>query len=171
MTPDDALDLVAAAMEDRTPPSAIEIGGPGEPLLDASTYVVLRRLRAACRDLPLAVWTNGVLLPDRLDELVRSGVTGVTLSLNAAASSAARKIYNEAIFHCRKYVEDEAADLVLRQQWEGFAAAVRAGINVTVYTAKIGKVNSRDIPVIEKRAKSIGADRVIVAPAFAEQLR
>ncbi|NTW60934.1 MAG: hypothetical protein HGA43_17440, partial [Nitrospirae bacterium] len=72
----------AAGMVDRQivngpPPLIIEIGGPGESLLLADTFTLLSRLHMSYPDLPLSVWTNGVLLPDRLGDLVRSGASRV----------------------------------------------------------------------------------------------
>jgi nitrogen fixation protein NifB len=162
MTPDTAVSLLAHHMEGDTAPAMIEIGGPGEPLLNAATYVLLRRITSLYPHLQLSVWTNGILLPDRLDELVRSGMKKMTLSINAAAAVTAGKIYEWVIYRGRKYTGDEAANLVLQQQWNGLENAVEAGVTVTVYIAVIDGVNRQEIGLISDRARKVGAERIAV---------
>lgn len=158
--PENALDMVAAAVEGPSPPSGVEIGGPGEPLLDAATYVVLRRLRAAYPDISLSVWTNGVLLPERLKELVRSGLGGVILTVSAVSQDTADALYEWVIYRNRKYTGRDASHLILRQQWNGLHKTVESGIAVTASIARIPGINDHEINRIESKARAEGADSV-----------
>jgi nitrogen fixation protein NifB len=162
MTPDTAVSLLAHHLEGDKAPAMVEIGGPGEPLLNAATYVLLRRIMSLYPHLTLSVWTNGVLLPDRLEELVRSGMKNMTLSINAAVAETAGKIYEWVIYRGRKYTGGEAANLILQQQWNGLENAVEAGVAVTVYIADITDVNRQEIDLISDRARKIGAERISV---------
>jgi nitrogen fixation protein NifB len=156
--------MVDCRIENGVPPSIIEIGGPGEPLLLAETYTLFRQLHTSYPDLPLSIWTNGVLLPDRLNELVRSGVSHLTISIPAATPGTAENIYDWIAYRGRKYITREAAKLVLQQQWNGLVNAVEAGIVVTVYVASIRGVNEHEVPMVRMRAEEIGADRVVIVP-------
>lgn len=160
MRPENALDLVAAAMEGPSPPAAVEIGGPGEPLLDAATYVVLRRLRAVYPDLGLSVWTNGMLLPDRLEELVRSGLRGIIMSVNAVSQDTADALYEWIIYRGRKYSGRDASHLILQQQWNGMLKAVEAGISMTANITRVPGINDHEINRIESKARAEGAGHV-----------
>jgi nitrogen fixation protein NifB len=164
LTAEAAVGMVDSRIENGATPSLIEIGGPGEPLMLADTYTILRQLHASYPDVPLSIWTNGVLLPDRLGDLVRSGVSCLTISLPAATPETAENIYDRIVYRGRKYLAREAAALVLQQQWNGLSNAVEAGLVVTVYAAGIRGVNEHEVPMVRQRAEKIGADRVVIVP-------
>jgi nitrogen fixation protein NifB len=164
LTVEAAVGMVDRRIERGVPPSVIEIGGPGETLLLADTYTTLRQLHTSYPELPLSIWTNGVLLPDRLNELVQSGVSRLTISLPAATPGTVENIYEWIVYRGRKYVAREAVDLILQQQWNGLVNAVEAGIVVTVYLASIQGVNEHEVPIVRMRAEEIGADRVVIVP-------
>lgn len=145
-------------------PERVEIGGQGEPLVLAETFTLLRMLRANVPRAKLSVWTNGLLLQDRIDELLRSGATGVTMSVPTAEQRTAVSIYQWVIYRGRTHTGREAAERVLRQQWSGLARAVEAGLLVTVYVPRMQGLNDREAPVVQQRAMELGAERVITAP-------
>jgi len=162
LPPDDAVAKVGAIVDGGGGISGVMLWGPGEPLVNASTYVVLRKLQWLYPDLPVTVCTNGILLPERLEELVRSGVERLVLSINAVTWEAAERIYESVNYRARQYSRRAAAELVLQQQWNGLENAVEAGLGVTVYAAAIAGVNDREIVQIEQRAVAVGAERVAV---------
>ena len=162
--PDEAVEKVAAAVLRGAPPSGVVVWGPGEPLVNAPTFVVLKKLAWLYPDLAITVGTNGLLLPDRLDELVRSGVRNIVLSVNAASAGTAGRLYEWAIYRGKKYTGEDAARLVLQQQWNGLENAVEAGLSVTVYTADIAGVNDHEVAEIKRRAEAVGAAGVVVQP-------
>ena len=164
MSADSAVQLVDRALKGPEPPVVVEIGGPGEPLMNMATYAVLRRLRAEYTGLELSVWTNGILLAESLEDLLRSGAKKITLSLNAATHDTAERIYDRIIFHGRNYEGAEAARLLLQQQWTGLEQAVETGFGVSVCITLIPGVNEREVDRISSIAGKIGAERVIVAP-------
>jgi nitrogen fixation protein NifB len=114
--------------------------------------------------MPLSIWTNGVLLPDRLSDLVRSGASHLTLSLAAATPGTAENIYDWIAYRGRKYAARDAAELVLQQQWNGLVNAVEAGLVVTAYVAVIRGVNEHEVSMVSMRAEEIGAERVVIVP-------
>ena len=161
LPPDEAIEKVADAVRRGAQPSGVVIWGPGEPLVNAPTFVVLKKLAWLYPDLEVTVGTNGLLLPDRLEELVRTGVRNIVLSVNAASLGTAGRLYDWAIYHGRKYTGEDAARLVLQQQWNGLENAVEAGLSVTVYTADIAGVNDHEAPEIKRRAEDVGAAGVV----------
>ena len=164
MNADAAVQLVDRGLKGPEPPVVVEIGGPGEPLLNMATYAVLRRLRAAYPGLELSVWTNGILLAERLEDLMRSGAKKITLSLNAATHDTAERIYDRIIYRGRNYAGAEAARLLLQQQWTGLEQAVETGFDVSVFIALIPGVNEREVDRISLVAGKIGVERIVVAP-------
>jgi len=164
MPPDEAVETMAAAVERGAPPSGVVIWGPGEPLANAPTFVVLKKLSWLYPDLAITVATNGLLLSDRIEDLVRSGARHIVLSMNAASVGTAERLYQWAIYRGRKYTGADAARLVLLQQRNGLEKAVEAGLCVTVSTAEIAGVNDHEVAEIKQRAEYIGAARVVVHP-------
>jgi nitrogen fixation protein NifB len=163
LTPEEAVERIAARIAGNEPLHAVELAGPGEPLANASTYVVLRKIGWLYPDVDLSVWTNGLLLPDRIGELVDAGVRSLTISINAVNPETAGRIYEWIIYRGRRYAGSAAADLLLNQQWIGLINAIEAGLAVTVYTFSIPGVNEGEVPRIGNRARELGADRVTVS--------
>ncbi|MHB8844078.1 MAG: radical SAM protein [Nitrospirota bacterium] len=162
LLPDEAVDKVASAAEREAPLSGVVVWGPGEPLANASTFVVLKKLSWLYPDLAVTVGTNGLLLPDRIAELVRSGVRSIALSVNAASVGTAERLYDWVLYRGRRYIGEDAARLVLQQQWNGLENAVESGLSVTVSTANMAGVNDHEVADIKRRAEAVGAGRVVV---------
>ena len=162
LSPDHAVARVSARMERGDAPAGAVLWGPGEPLVNAATYTVLGELHWLYPDLPVTVCTNGILLPERLEELVRSGVKSIIVSANAVTVETAERIYESVNYRARRYEGRAAAELALQQQWNGLENAVDAGLAVTAYAANIAGVNDHEIPEIERRAKAVGAESVAI---------
>ncbi len=164
LSPDEAVEQVSVAVARGAASSGVVIWGPGEPLVNAPTFVVLKKLSWLYPKLAITVGTNGLLLSDRIEELVRTSVRNIVLSVNAASPGTAERLYDWAIYRGRKYTGEDAARLVLQQQWNGLENAVEAGLFVTVYIADIAGVNDHEVSEIKQRAEDVGAARVVVQP-------
>ncbi len=164
LPPDEAVEQVSVAVARGAASSGVVVWGPGEPLVNAPTFVVLKKLSWLYPKLAITVGTNGLLLPDRMEELVRSGVRNIVLSVNAVSLGTAGRLYDWAIYRGRRYTGEDAARLVLQQQWNGLENAIEAGLSVTVYTADIAGVNDHEVTEIKRRAEDIGAAGAVVHP-------
>src|SRR5512143_477908 len=94
LTPEEAVDRTRALVERSNRLSVIGIAGPGDPLVNAATYVVLRHINWEYPDLSLCISTNGLLLPDRLDQLIAAGVRSLNVTINAVSPGIAEKDYS-----------------------------------------------------------------------------
>lgn len=164
LTPDEAVDRTRALVERSDRLSVIGIAGPGDPLVNAPTFVVLKQINWEYPDLTLCLSTNGLLLPDKLDKLVASGVRSLTVTINAVNPEIAEKIYSWVIYHGRRYEGKEAAGLLLANQWRGLEGAVDAGLIVKVNTVFLPGVNDGELPLIAERAGELGADLMNIIP-------
>jgi nitrogen fixation protein NifB len=164
LTPDEAIDRTRALIERSDRLSVVGIAGPGDPLVNAPTYVVLRHINWEYPDLTLCVSTNGLLLPDRLEQLIASGVRSLTVTINAVSPETAEKIYSWVIYKGRRYEGREAAELLLANQWRGLNNAIDAGLIIKVNSVFIPGVNDHEIPLIAERAGKLGADIMNVLP-------
>jgi nitrogen fixation protein NifB len=164
LTPDEAVDRTRALIERSERLSVVGIAGPGDPLVNAATYVTLRHIHWEYPDLTLCVSTNGLLLTDRLEQLMASGVRSLTVTINAVSPETAEKIYSWITYKGRRYEGKEAAKLLLANQWSGLENAIDAGLIVKVNTVFIPGVNDHEIPLIAERAGKLGADIMNILP-------
>jgi nitrogen fixation protein NifB len=164
LLPEEALDRTRVLIERSDRLSVVGIAGPGDPLVNAPTYVTLRHVHWEYPDLTLCVSTNGLLLPDRLDQLIASGVRSLTVTINAVTPETAENIYSWIIYRGRRYTGSEAAERLLMNQWQGLEMAIEAGLIVKVNTVFIPGVNDHEIPKIAERAGKLGADIMNILP-------
>jgi nitrogen fixation protein NifB len=164
LTPEEALDRTRALIERSDRLSVIGIAGPGDPLVNAPTFVVLRQINWEYPDLTLCLSTNGLLLPDKLEQILAAGVRSLTVTINAVNPEVAEKIYSWVIYHGRRYEGREAAELLLSNQWKGLKSAIDAGLIVKVNTVFIPGVNDAELPLIAERAGKLGADLMNIIP-------
>ncbi|MBO4296845.1 MAG: radical SAM protein [Desulfovibrio sp.] len=138
--------------------SVAGIAGPGDPL--ANPEQTLAALELASRRLPgimLCLSTNGLALPDWVDELVALGVGHLTVTVNAATPRTGARIYLRAEDAGRTLQGEEATSLLLARQREGIGRASALGIAVKVNTVVVPGVNDGEVEAIARQARAWGA--------------
>lgn len=134
----------------------VGIAGPGEPLASKATFETFRKIRARYNDLRLCVSTNGLLLPDTIEELFALKVNTLTVTVNAIDPVIGAQIYAWINNRGNWYKGDEAARLLIDKQLSGIKAAVSRGILVKVNSVMIPTINDQHMIAIAKRVKSLG---------------
>jgi nitrogen fixation protein NifB len=160
----EAVERLSIIMERARGLSVVGIAGPGDPLANDATFEFLRAASSEFPSLTYCLSTNGLLLPERLDELVACGVSSLTVTINAVSASVASGIYGHAHYRGRTLRGPEAAELLLANQWRGAREAVRAGLILKVNTICIPGVNDREIPEVAQRAETLGAEIMNIMP-------
>jgi nitrogen fixation protein NifB len=164
LTPPEALDRVRILIERNDRISVIGIAGPGDPLANDATFEVLSAINREFPELTLCVSTNGLLLTDRLEDLMKSGVRSLTITMNAVTPSVAEKIYAWVSYRGRRYTGREAAEILLSNQARGLRNAIDAGLVVKINSVFIPGVNNLEIPLIAWLAGQKGADIMNIIP-------
>jgi len=164
MKPYEAMERVRAVVERNENISVIGIAGPGDPLANDATFETLHAIHKEFPELILCVSTNGLYLPERLDELMKAGVRSLTVTINAVTPVMAEKIYSWASFKGRRYAGRDAAALIVNNQWRGLTNAIDAGLIVKVNTVFMPGVNDIEIPLIAWHAGERGADLMNIMP-------
>jgi nitrogen fixation protein NifB len=164
MTTDEALERVRAVVDRNGNISVIGIAGPGDPLANEATFQTMRAVHKEFPELILCVSTNGLYLPDRLDELMCAGVKSLTITINAVTPEMGEKIYSWASYKGKLYTGKEAGALIVSQQWRGLTNAIDAGLIVKVNTVFIPGINDVEIPLIAWHAGERGADIMNIMP-------
>ncbi|MGD0281949.1 MAG: radical SAM protein [Dissulfurispiraceae bacterium] len=164
LSADEALERVRTLVERSGNLSVAGIAGPGDPLANSATFEVMRALHREFPELILCVSTNGLLLPDRLEELIKSGVRSLTVTINSVFPETAELVYAWINKGGKRYSNREAAEYLLSNQWKGLGNAIEAGLMVKVNTVFIPGINDAEIPLIAKAAGELGADLMNILP-------
>jgi nitrogen fixation protein NifB len=164
LDPTEAVERVEAFIERNDRVSVVGIAGPGDPLANASTFETLTAIHRKFPDLTLCVSTNGLLLAERLGDLVRAGVRSITVTINAVSPQTAERVYEWVFYRGKKLSGIQAAETLVRNQWQGLVNAIEAGLLVKVNSVYIPGVNDSELIRIAKLAGSFGADIMNVLP-------
>ena len=160
----EALERVRALVERNEKLSVVGIAGPGDPLANDATFETMKAIHREFPEIILCVSTNGLYLPDKLEDLVESGVRSLTITINALMPETAEKIYSWALYRGRRYTGRDAAECILCNQWEGLKNAIDAGFIVKVNSVLIPGVNNEDIPLIAWLAGRKGTHIMNIIP-------
>lgn len=163
-TVDESLERVRTLVDRSGKLNVVGIAGPGDPLANDATFDVMRAVHREFPELILCVSTNGLFLPDRLEDLLKSGVKSLTITINALYPETAGKVYAWVKRGGKRYTGREAAEHLLYTQWRGLNNAVDAGFIVKINTVFIPGINDEEIPHIAKVAGAFGADIMNILP-------
>ena len=164
LPPGEALDLVRKVIKEHPYVKVIGIAGPGEPLANPETFEALRLVHEEFPHLIMCISTNGLMLPESIEELAKYDVGNVTVTLNAIDPAIGEKIYSWIEYGGKKYHGREAAELLLSQQMKGIEMAVAKKMFVKINTVYIPGINDEHIPEIAKKVGEMGAFTFNVIP-------
>ncbi len=164
LSPEEAIERVRALVERNDRISVVGIAGPGDALANPATYHVLRQINHEFPDITLCLSTNGLLLPDRLEQIIAAGVRSLTITINAVSVDTAELLYSWVEFGGKRYEGRDAAEILVRSQWQGLAQAVRSDMIIKINTVLIPGVNEAEIPAIAERAGKLGAYIMNILP-------
>ncbi|PKO58614.1 MAG: nitrogenase cofactor biosynthesis protein NifB, partial [Betaproteobacteria bacterium HGW-Betaproteobacteria-19] len=169
MTPDQAVKktlAVAAAIPQMT---VLGIAGPGDPLANPErTFETFRQLSEQAPDIKLCVSTNGLSLPDCVDELAKHNIDHVTITINCVDPEIGAKIYPWIFWENKRIRGVEGAKILIEQQQKGLEMLTSRGILVKVNSVMIPGVNDQHLKEVSKIVKAKGAFLHNVMPLIAE---
>jgi nitrogen fixation protein NifB len=138
--------------------SVVGFAGPGDPLANPdATLATLNGVRKALPDVMLCVATNGLALPDHVEDLAEAGVGHVTVTLNAIDPSVGERIHPWIAIDGARRRGREAAAILLERQLKGIRLAVDHGMLVKVNTVLIPGVNDSQVAWISRVVRKLGA--------------
>ncbi|HBP65882.1 MAG TPA: nitrogen fixation protein NifB [Desulfosporosinus sp.] len=138
--------------------TVVGIAGPGEPLANAATFETLRGVKKDFPDMILCLSTNGLLLPEKIDELVDIGVSHVTVTINTLDEEIGAQIYSYVRWKGLTLVGAEGARVLIENQLEGLELASKAGMTLKVNTVLIPCVNDQLLYSLGMEIKKRGAN-------------
>jgi len=162
--PDQVAGYIKKALKDCPDIEVVAVAGPGEPLYNKETFESLRFARRAYPRMKLCICTNGLLLPDKVEQLAELGVGFLTVTINAASAPTASRIYSWISYRGKLLKGIPGAGTLVKNQFEGLGKAASAGMEVKVNSVLVPGVNEAELPTIADRAASLGACMMNIMP-------
>ncbi len=138
--------------------SVVGVAGPGDALANPKkTFDTFRMLQEKAPDLKLCLSTNGLRLPDYIDEIVKYNVDHVTVTINSVDETGeiGSKIYPWIHWNHKKVWGKEGAKILLEKQLEGIKMLTDRGILVKANSVLIPGVNDKELPNVAKKLKEM----------------
>ena len=169
LTPKQAVKKVMAVAANIPQMTVLGIAGPGDPLANLErTFATFRELSEKAPDIKLCVSTNGLNLPEAMDELCRHNIDHVTITINCVDPDVGAKIYPWIFWKNRRILGREGAAILIAQQQKGLEMLTARGILVKVNSVMIPGINDAHLVEVSKVVKSRGAFLHNVMPLIAE---
>ncbi|KPJ93263.1 MAG: nitrogen fixation protein NifB, partial [Gammaproteobacteria bacterium SG8_11] len=169
LTPDQAVKKTKAVAANIPQMTVLGIAGPGDPLANPErTFETFRRLSAEAPDIKLCVSTNGLALPDSVDELAKHNIDHVTITINCVDPEIGAKIYPWVFWNNKRIKGKKGAKILIEQQQKGLEMLVERGILVKVNSVMIPGINDEHLKEVSRIVKSKGAFLHNVMPLIAE---
>ncbi|MGI5992098.1 MAG: nitrogenase cofactor biosynthesis protein NifB [Methanosarcina sp.] len=164
LTPQEALEKTRQIITDYPFIKVVGIAGPGDPLANNETFETFELIKKEFPELTLCMSTNGLLLPEKLEDILRVGVSTLTVTINAIDPEIQAKIVDHIIYHGKVYRGVEGAEIQIKNQLEGVEAAIKAGLVVKVNTVLIPGINDKHVIEIAKKLYELGVYIMNIMP-------
>lgn len=142
----------------------VAVSGPGEPLANPETFATLEMIREYKDDIHLCLSTNGILLAENVEWLVKLGLKTLTVSMSTSNPDTAEKIYEWARIGEMTLTGSQKGFKVVEEQIRGISRAARSGIFVKVNSILIPTINDHDIVPLAKKVAEAGASLQNIIP-------
>jgi len=169
LDPDQAVKKVMAVAATIPQMTVLGIAGPGDPLANPErTFETFRQLTEKAPDIKLCVSTNGLALPEQVEELSKHNIDHVTITINCVDPEIGAKIYPWVFWNNRRIKGVKGAKILIEQQQKGLEMLTSRGILVKVNSVMIPGVNDEHLKEVSRIVKEKGAFLHNVMPLIAE---
>ncbi|MGB1026109.1 MAG: nitrogenase cofactor biosynthesis protein NifB [Rhodospirillaceae bacterium] len=169
LTPEQAVRKVVAVSNEVPQLSVLGIAGPGDSLFDwRKTFKTFELVEKHLPDLSFCVSTNGLALPDHVDELANHNIDHVTITLNMIDPEIGTAIYPWVYYEGKRWTGLDASKILHERQMEGLEALVSKNILVKVNSVMIPGVNDEHLKEVNKVVREKGAFLHNVMPLISE---
>ncbi len=169
LTPDQAVKKVMAVAANIPQMTVLGIAGPGDPLANPGrTLETFRQLTEKAPDIKLCVSTNGLALPEVVEDLCRHNIDHVTITINCVDPDVGAKIYPWIFWKGRRIKGRKGVAILIEQQQKGLEMLVARGVLVKVNSVMIPGVNDEHLKEVSRVVKAKGAFLHNVMPLIAE---
>jgi len=164
LTPQEASEIVNKAKELCPEITVVGIAGPGDTLTTNKALETFALIHDSHPEMIKCMSTNGLLLNERAEEVIKAGVKTLTVTVNAVNPEILSKIVSSIFYHGQRYIGVEAAEILIQNQLEGIKKVSQAGITVKVNSVLINGINRDHIKEIAKTVSKCGAALYNIIP-------
>lgn len=164
LTPDEALEVLGRALKLCPEITVAGIAGPGDTLASDYALQTFRLIGEKYPRLLKCMSTNGLLLPERAQEIIEVGVDSLTVTVNAVDPVIEAKLNRYIFYHGKRYEDEEAARILIENQLDGIRKVAEAGITVKVNTVLVPDINGAHIEEIARSVREAGASIYNIIP-------
>ena len=169
LTPEQAVKKVLAVASAIPQMTVLGIAGPGDALANpAKTFATFAMLQEYAPDIKLCLSTNGLLLPDMVDEIVRYNIDHVTITINMVDAAVGEKIYPWIFFQHRRITGRKAAQILTERQMLGLEMLTARGVLTKINSVLIPGVNDEHLVAVNRAVKERGAFLHNIMPLISE---
>jgi len=138
--------------------SVLGIAGPGDALYDwRHTKATFAKVAEKLPDIKLCISTNGLALPDHVDEIVHMNIDHVTITINMVDPEIGAKIYPWIFYQHKRHTGVEAAKILHQRQMLGLEMLTERGVLVKVNSVLIPGINDEHLIEVNRAVKARGA--------------
>lgn len=134
----------------------LEIGGYGDPLFNEETFQTLRLLIIEDIDIPTFITTNGLLIHDRIDDILSVGIKTVKVLINSLDPNIGKKLVKGIKFRGNRLLGLDSAFLFQELQLQGIQRLLKKRVNVVAEILIFPGINDRHILEITSVLNMLG---------------
>ncbi|MDR0391537.1 MAG: radical SAM protein [Planctomycetaceae bacterium] len=157
LKPENAVETVQKALQFCPEITVVGIAGPGDTLATDDALQALRAVHEVFPNLIKCLSTNGLLLPDKIDEIKEAGIQSVTVTVNAVDPVIVSQIVSHIVWRGEILRGIAMGQILVARQMEGIRKLTNQGITVKVNTVLIPEINEDHIADIAFSVREAGA--------------
>ena len=144
----------------------VGIAGPGDPLANPNTFETFRLVREAFPEMTLCLSTNGLLLEEKLPEILAADTHSLTVTINALTPETGAKVYEWINYQGQRFTGERAAGFLISKQFAGLKAAAAAGLMIKINHVYIPGVNDHETLDLAIKVRELGAEMMNIIPVI-----
>ncbi len=169
LTPGQARRKVVAVANEVPQLSVLGIAGPGDACYDwRKSKATFSEIVKDIPDIKLCISTNGLALPDHIDELAEMNVDHVTITINMVDPEIGAKIYPWIYYKNKRWFGVEASQILHERQMLGLEMLTARGILTKINSVMIPGINDEHLIEVNKWVKARGAFLHNVMPLISD---
>lgn len=164
ITPEESVEVVRKAVALCPDITVVGVAGPGDTLATPYALEAFRLIKKEFSKMLKCMSTNGLLLPEKADEIIDVGIDTLTVTVNAVDPEIEVKICAGITWHGKRYTGREAAEILIENQLAGIETVAHAGVTVKVNTVLVPEINADHVPEVAKAVSAHGAKIYNIIP-------
>ena len=149
--------------------SVLGVAGPGDACYDwRHTRETFTLVSALIPDIKLCLSTNGLALPDHIDEIADMNIDHVTVTINMVDPTVGTAIYPWIFYNHRRWTGLDAARILHDRQMQSLEMLAARNILVKVNSVMIPGINDDHLVEVNKVVKAKGAFLHNVMPLISD---